>query len=133
MALPREAFPDSGLQSKLVESCMLRVLLVWENLPEQLQPRAQQLAALAVETGEMGLKAFFPTSSDGLNCPKTLATEVQEELDSPGSAAVRQSTWTRARPGKPLLAQAGLGREVSPGPLQPWRVGSVSRAAGLVL
>lgn len=68
MALPREAFPDSGLQSK-VESCMLRVLLVWENLPEQLQPRAQQLAALAVETGEIGVKGdFFPSSSDGLNC-----------------------------------------------------------------
>lgn len=82
---------------------------------------------------KLGLKAFFPTSSDGLNCPKTLATEVQEELDSPGSAAVRQSTWMRACPGKPFVAQAGLGCEVSPGPLQPWHVGSVSRAAGLAL
>ena len=55
MALPREAFPDSGLQSKSVESCMIRVLLVWENVPEQPQPRAQQLAAVAIETGECGL------------------------------------------------------------------------------
>lgn len=37
----------------------------------------------------MGLKVFFPTSSDGLNCPETLATEVQDGPDSPGSAAVR--------------------------------------------